>query len=224
MVNLLSCCDCILFDFDGPICHVFEGLPASGVAQELLALLADIAPALNDGALATDDPMVVHQLSQQGGDRVLAAVEAALTEAEVRAVAVAGPPTPGAVDALKAARASGRRVAVVSNNSAECVHTYLSAHGLSSVVEVVVGRPALRPDLMKPSPFPLLVAASHLGVAPGRATLVGDSLSDVQAAQAATAGSIGFANKAGKTEALGAAGADVVTEDMHDIARALTAV
>ncbi|MFB6428250.1 HAD family hydrolase [Streptomyces microflavus] len=224
MANLLCRCDCVLFDFDGPICHVFEGLPASGVAQELLALLADIAPALNDGALATDDPMVVHQLSRKGGDRVLAAVEAALTEAEVRAVAIAGPPTLGAVDALKAARASGRRVAVVSNNSAECVHAYLSTHGLSSVVEVVVGRPALRPDLMKPSPHPLLVAATHLGVAPGRATLVGDSLSDVQAAQAAAAGSIGFANKPGKAEALGAAGADAVTEDMHDIARALAAI
>ncbi|MFV0129054.1 HAD family hydrolase [Streptomyces sp. HMX112] len=221
LADLFSRCDAVLFDFDGPICHVFEGLPAPGVAQELSALLADLAPALSDDARSTDDPMVVHQLSCQGGDSVLAAVEAALTEAEVVAVGVAGPPTPGAVDALTAARVSGRRVAVVSNNSAECVHAYLSAQGLSDVVEAVIGRPTLRPDLMKPSPHPLLAAAAHLGVAPERATLIGDSLSDVQAARAAAASSIGFANKPGKAEALGAAGADAVTDDMNDIAQAL---
>ncbi|MFF5975729.1 HAD family hydrolase [Streptomyces sp. NPDC012769] len=221
LASLLLRCDAVLFDFDGPICHVFEGLPAPRVAQELSTLLASLAPALSEDACSTDDPMVVHQLSRRGGSEVLAAVEAALTEAEVKAVGVAGPPTPGAVDALKAARASGRRVAVVSNNSAECVHVYLNAQGLSDVVETVVGRPALRPDLMKPSPHPLLAAAAHLGVAPERTALIGDSLSDVEAARAAAAASIGFANKPGKAEALGAAGA--VTDDMNDIARALAA-
>ncbi|AJF64965.1 HAD family hydrolase [Streptomyces vietnamensis] len=222
LTDVLADYDAILFDFDGPICHVFQGLPAPGVAKDLSALLATLAPELADAAHATDDPMMVHQLAREAGQNVLAAVEAALTDAEIRAVGVAGAPTDGAVEAMAAARDSGRRVAVVSNNSADCVHAYLAAQGLSGAVEVVVGRPALRPDLMKPSPHPLLEAAAILGVSPERSTLVGDSVTDIEAARAAGAGSVGFANKPGKEDALAAAGAGLVVADMQVIARALT--
>ncbi|WP_051034127.1 HAD family hydrolase [Streptomyces sp. SS] len=151
-------------------------MSAPGVAKDLSALLATLIPELADAAHATDDPMIVHQLARKGGQDVLAAVEAALTDAEVRAVGFAGAPTDGAVEAIMAAHKSGRRVAVVSNNSAECVRVYLAAQGLSGAVEAVVGRPVLRPDLMKPSPHPLLEAAAMLGVSPGRSALVGDSV------------------------------------------------
>ncbi|MFB6839534.1 HAD family hydrolase [Streptomyces sp. NPDC056361] len=223
LTSALADYDAILFDFDGPICHVFQGLPAPDVAKDLSALLATLAPELAYAAHATDDPMVVHQLAREGGQDVLAAVEAALTGAEIQAVGVAGPPTEGAVEAMVAARDSGRRVAIVSNNSADCVRAYLSAQGLSGTVEAVVGRPALRPDLMKPSPHPLLEAATILGVSPERSALVGDSVTDIEAAQAAGAGSIGFANKLGKEAALAAAGAVAVVTDMRSIARAFTA-
>ncbi|MGA5064501.1 HAD family hydrolase [Streptomyces exfoliatus] len=220
---MLANYDAILFDFDGPICHVFQGLPAPEVAKQLSTLLTTLAPELADAAHSTDDPMVIHQLAREGGQDVLTAVEAALTDAEVRAVGVAGPPTGGAVEAMAAARSSGRRVAIVSNNSADCVHAYLSSQGLSGAVEAVVGRPILRPDLMKPSPHPLLEAAAILGVSPERSALVGDSITDVEAARAAGAGSIGFANKPGKKEALTAAGAGSVVTDMRSIAHLFTA-
>lgn len=223
LTSALADYDAILFDFDGPICHVFQGLPAPDVAKGLSALLATLAPELADAAHATDDPMVVHQLSREAGQDVLAAVEAALTDAEIRAVGAAGAPTAGAVEAMTAARDSGRHVAVVSNNSADCVHAYLAAQQLSGAVEAVIGRPALRPDLMKPSPHPLLEAAAILGVVPDRTALVGDSVTDIEAARAAGAGSIGFANKLGKEAALAAAGAGAVVTDMRSIARAFTA-
>ncbi|MFC8271649.1 HAD family hydrolase [Streptomyces sp. NPDC057271] len=211
----------MLFDFDGPICHVFRGVPAPGVARELSDLLAELAPELERQARTTDDPMEVHQLSAKAGKSVLAAVEAALTAAEVRAVAVAGLPTEGAVEAMKAACESGRRVAVVSNNSSECVRAYLSSNGLLGVVDEVVGRPVLRPDLMKPSPHPLLEAAALLGSTPERTVLIGDSVSDIEAARAAAAASIGFANKPAKEATLDQAGADAIVLDMGVVARAL---
>ncbi|MFF2957905.1 HAD family hydrolase [Streptomyces sp. NPDC057963] len=167
--------------------------------------------------------MEVHHLAAQGGGTILAAVEAKLTEAEVSAVGVAGPPIDGAAEALKAAHESGRRVAVVSNNSAECVRVYLSAHGLSTLVEEVVGRPAMRPDLMKPSPYPLLKAASLLGATPERTVLIGDSVTDIEATRAAAARSVGFANKPTKETALADAGADQVILGMASIAEALAA-
>lgn len=221
LAALLADCDAILFDFDGPICHVFRGLPAPDVARELADMLAGLVPELEHPARATDDPMEVHRLSAQGRETALAAVEAALTQAEVRAVGVAGPPIKGAAESLKAARESGRRVAVVSNNSAECVRAYLSSNDLLGLVDEVVGRPALRPDLMKPSPHPLLEAASLLGAAPERTVLIGDSVTDIEAARAAAARSIGFANKSAKELPLMEAGADVVVLKMTSIAQVL---
>ncbi|WP_030760778.1 HAD family hydrolase [Streptomyces sp. NRRL F-2664] len=211
----------VLFDFDGPVCDVFGGLPAPQVAVELAGIVATRAPSLADRARATDDPMEIHRLSQEGGADLLAAVEAALTTAEVAAVKVAGPPVAGAVQTLKAARASDRRVAVVSNNSAECVREYLELHGIAGAVEVVVGRPVLRPDLMKPAPHPLLAAAAALDVEPAATVLIGDSTTDVEAARAAGTRSIGFANKPQKHSTLADAGADVVVQSMEAVADAL---
>ncbi|MEV8535023.1 HAD-IA family hydrolase [Streptomyces sp. NPDC051211] len=214
----------VLFDFDGPICDVFRGLPAPGVAAELADLVSAHSASLAVRARATDDPMEVHRLSQGGGGALLGAVEAALTEAEVRAVRVAGPPVAGAVQALAAARDSKLCVAVVSNNSAECVNEFLAINGLAGLVDVVVGRPILRPDLMKPAPYPLLSAAATLGVEPHDMVLVGDSLTDIEAAHAAGARSIGYANKPRKQSVFADARADVVVLDMQDVADVLASM
>ncbi|MEU3060191.1 HAD family hydrolase [Streptomyces subrutilus] len=222
LAAVLSPSKVILFDFDGPICDVFRGLPASGIAKELAALLSTLAPALAAAAGSTDDPMQVHRLSQEGGETVLAAVEAALTAAEIRAVEVAGNPTTGSVQALRAARDAGRHVAIVSNNSTECVREYLDQHGIVGAVDEIIGRPPLRPDLMKPSPYPLLTAASSFGVAPGATVLVGDSVTDIEAAHAAGARSIGYANKQPKRASLKVAGADVVVLGMQEVADAFS--
>ncbi|MFE6907086.1 HAD family hydrolase [Streptomyces erythrochromogenes] len=218
---VLGASKAVLFDFDGPVCDVFHGIPASGIADELASLITVLAPALEHSAKATDDPMKVHRLSEEGGGTVLASVEAALTAAEMRAVKVAGVPTAGATEALQAARYSGRRVAIVSNNSAECIQEYLRLHGLAVFVDHVIGRPRLRPDLMKPSPHPLLSAASALDVAPSRTVLVGDSVSDIEAARAAGGPSVGYANKPHKRASLANAGASAVVLQMQEIADAL---
>ncbi|MFE9481885.1 HAD family hydrolase [Streptomyces spororaveus] len=221
LADVVATAEGVLFDFDGPICDVFQGLPAPGVAVELAEIVASRAPALADRARATDDPMEIHRLSQEGGAALLAVVEAALTAAEVAAVKAAGLPVAGAVQALTAAKESNRRVAVVSNNSAECVLEYLAIHGLGATVDVVVGRPVLRPDLMKPDPHPLLAAGEALDVEPAAMVLIGDSTTDVEAARAAGVRSIGFANKPRKRSTLADAGANVVVLGMDAVADAL---
>ncbi|MFJ9848947.1 HAD family hydrolase [Streptomyces sp. NPDC101150] len=211
----------ILFDFDGPICDVFAGLPAHGVARELSEIVDSHDAPLGRKAHGTDDPMEILRLAPHGGEAALRDVEDALTAAEIAAVKVAGAPVTGAVAALSAAHASGRKVAVVSNNSAECVREFLARHDLSHFVHEVVGRAAYRPDLMKPAPYSLLLAAERLSMLSGDCTLIGDSVTDVEAARAAEAMSIGFANKPHKNLALAEAGADVVVTDMSTVADAL---
>ncbi|MFD3416760.1 HAD family hydrolase [Streptomyces decoyicus] len=211
----------VLFDFDGPICDVFAGRPAPGVARELSEVVARHDATLCGKTRGVGDPMEILRLTVQGGEPVIRAVEESLTKAEVSAVKVAGPPVPGAVAALKAAHSSGRRVAVVSNNSTACVRAFLMLHGLQHLVHEVVGRAAYWPDLMKPDPYSLLLAAARLHIYPDHCTLIGDSVTDVEAAHTAGAMSIGFANKQHKDLALAQAGADVVVTDMATVAVAL---
>ncbi|MFG2417380.1 HAD family hydrolase [Streptomyces goshikiensis] len=81
-------------------------------------------------------------------------------------------------------------------------------NGLADVVAEIIGRPTLRPDLMKPAPYLLLTAANALGFDPAKTVLVGDSVADVEAARAAGAQSIGFANELPKRATLVHAGAN----------------
>jgi HAD superfamily hydrolase (TIGR01509 family) len=113
-------------------------------------------------------------------------------------------------------------VAVVSNNSAAAIEACLKAHDLGAYVEPVIGRAYADPRRMKPNPGPVLDAVRALGVAPGSCVLVGDSLSDIEAARAAGVAAIGYANRPWKVDAF--ATADVVVTTMGDIAEALSPV
>ncbi|POX44962.1 HAD family hydrolase [Streptomyces sp. Ru72] len=220
LLGAISTAQSIFFDFDGPVCEVFAGIPASEVARSLVDVMREFDPKLSK-EMEGMDFMDALRISPQAGLNALRAVEDRLIEAELAAVKVAGEPTPGVVASLEAARASGRAVAIVSNNSSQCVREFLTNHDLTSLVQEIVGRPAYEPHRMKPSPYSLLVSAARLGVAPERCTLVGDSVSDVEAAIAAEAMSIGYANRAGKEQSLARAGADAVIGSMDTLADAL---
>ncbi|MCX5612203.1 HAD family hydrolase [Streptomyces sp. NBC_00047] len=211
----------VFFDFDGPMCDVFAGLPAPKVAEQLTALLSSQDQAAGAKAAETDDPIEVLRIAHEADAAIGQEVERALTKAEVEAVAVAGPPTAGAVEALQAARSSGRVAVVVSNNSADCVRRFVEAHGLGEYVAGIVGRPSGQPHLMKPNPYPLITAAEQAHMDVTHCTLIGDSLTDIQAAHAAGTTVIGYANKPHKTALFTEAGADAVTDDMQAIAEAL---
>ncbi|MFE1230779.1 HAD family hydrolase [Streptomyces sp. NPDC058745] len=220
--DILANARVILLDFDGPVCDVFAGSPAPEVAKQLTALLSVQDASAGTRAAATDDPIEVLRIAHEANAEVGQQVEEALTAAEVEAVAVAGPPTRGSVAALQAARSSGRAVVVVSNNSADCVERFLELHGLEEYVAKVVGRPSGQPHLMKPNPFPLITAAEQVHMDVTNCTLIGDSLTDIEAAHAAGTTVIAYANKPHKADLFADAHADVITEDMQAIADALT--
>lgn len=130
--------------------------------------------------------------------------------------------TPYAREVVLAARACDRPVTIVSNNSAEAISSYLASHRLGSYVASVVGRAYAAPERMKPSPEPIHAALYELAVAPSAAVLIGDSLTDIAAAQAAAVRVIAYANKPHKVEPFHAAGPDAVVTSMLQVARVLT--
>jgi hypothetical protein len=74
---------------------------------------------------------------------------------------------------------------------------------------------------MKPNPEPIINAVAALGLQPGTCVLIGDSLSDITAAQAAGVSVIAYANKPSKKEQFAEAGADTVVTSMVDVVGAL---
>jgi HAD superfamily hydrolase (TIGR01662 family) len=196
-----NCCT-VLFDFDGPLCDVFVNRPAAGVARDL--------EGLTGGRFDTDDPLEVlrsvYALDQGAGH----IVEDALVQAEVDAVRVSIPDA-GGVAALRSFAGNGRRVAIVSNNSQAAIEEFLCMHQLRRAVSIVVGRAHRRPDLMKPDPWSVRRAVARLGVTPADAVLIGDSMTDIEAARRAGTHCVAYANRPAKVEPFRATGVPTIT-------------
>jgi len=207
----------VLLDFDGPVCAVFGGTTSAPEAARVLAgYLRSHGVRLPDDAGESGDPFDVLRVAQ--GDDVKAA-EAALRQSEVRAVATA-PITPGLRETLDALQASRHTITIVSNNSAAAVGAFVTTHGLHGYITGIVGRTAPDPSLLKPHPHLVRKAISERGTDAASCVLIGDSTTDVEAAQQAGTAVVAYANKPGKREAFEAQRPDAIIETMHDIAAA----
>ncbi|MCG5464854.1 HAD family phosphatase [Micromonospora sp. MED01] len=222
--RLLGEVGAVLLDFDGPVCSIFAGYPAPQVAAELVDVLRRRGVDIRPDLASEPDPLEVLRRTGAAGDHgITRAVEDALCAAERRAAETAEP-TPYGREVIVAARQAGMPVAVVSNNSAGAVSAYLTARRLAAYVSPVVGRAYADPDRMKPNPEPILQAVRAIARPASRCVLVGDSLSDIEAARAAGVRVIGYANRPAKVETFRTAGADVVITSMGEIARFMTNV
>jgi HAD superfamily hydrolase (TIGR01549 family) len=168
----------------------------------------------------TPDPFEVFAYAATVSKDLAARVEAEMTDQELAAIPTAAP-TPYVHEVVTACHDSGRSVAVVSNNSARTVHAYLTRHGLDDRIGVVIARTSHDPALLKPSPHLITQAVDALDAEPGECTLVGDSVTDIQAAQLARVQSIGYANKPDKRECLTEAGASAIINSLVDLALTL---
>ncbi len=209
----------LLLDFDGPICSIYAGLPAPTVAEKLRKLIPGDLP---DEIANTPDPIEVFCYSATVSDELAARVESEMADLEVAAVPTADP-TPYVHQVIASARESGRIVGVVSNNSPRAVNAYLDRHGLRGGIRLVVARTSHDPALLKPSPHLINEAVRGLDADPAKSALVGDSLTDIEAAHSARVASIGYANKHGKRERMMELRAGVIIASMADLALSLRA-
>jgi phosphoglycolate phosphatase len=211
----------LFLDFDGPICSIFAGLLAATVADRLRKVFGDHAQ-MPDDIASTVDPFAVFAYAATISEDLAARVEAEMTDLELAAVATAAP-TPYVHEVVTACQNSGRSVAVVSNNSARAVHSYLGRHGLDDRINLVVARTDHDPALLKPSPHLITQAIHALKAQPGECTLVGDSVTDSQGAHLANVQSLGYANEPDKRERLTAAGPGAIINSLADLALRLRA-
>lgn len=208
--GILARTTALLLDFDGPICNVFAGLPATAVVQQLCVVLRDGGHTdLPTELTKSDDPFEVLAYAASIGEDEARYVNAAFTAHELEAIATAEP-TPDAHDLIRTWTVKGRPLAIVSNNSSLAINAYLDLHNLRTYVAYVSARSSPDPTLLKPNPHLLTQALNVLNIPPTTATFLGDSTTDVQAAHAAGTMSIGYTNKPGKRADLVTAGAGTV--------------
>lgn len=217
--SLLRDSTLVLLDFDGPICSVFAGYPASLVADELRGLIARLAGHVPEELLTTPTPHGILSAAPTVVPHLVDPIEHALHAAELRAIASAAP-TPGAEALLVACREAGRPVVVVTNNCAAAVRAYLDRSGLAKLVDHVESRDPSDPRLMKPHPHLLERAAAWGEVSARDCVMIGDQVSDVAAACAVGAASIGFAAAPGAAAILADTGADIVIDRLAELADA----
>lgn len=210
----------LLLDFDGPICSIFSGLHASSVASQLRKLFTGQQIPLPVNIAESPDPIEVFTYAATVSPELAAQIEAEMTELEITATATARP-TPHVRDVIAGCRESGRTIAVVSNNSARAVSAYLIRHDLAGSFAAIVARTSPDPELLKPSPHLIEAAVSKLDTDSAAATLVGDSITDIQAARLAGVNSIGYANKPGKYKQMTAERAGAVINSMSNLALTL---
>jgi beta-phosphoglucomutase family hydrolase len=156
-----------------------------------------------------DDPPTaetVHGLGNRKNELVVALIASGGAEVYESSVVV-----------VREAREAGLRTAVVSA-SKNC-RAVLESVGIEDLFEVRVdGVVAARDGLPgKPAPDTFLAAASELGVAPERCAVIEDAISGVAAGRAGGFGWVVGVDREGHRDALLAAGADVVVEDLAEL-------
>ena len=90
---------------------------------------------------------------------------------------------PGVAEGLRALKASGIRLACITNKPTAFARPLLALKGLDAFFDHAFGGDAFARK--KPDPLPLLKACEALGSEPARTLMVGDSSNDAQAARGA---------------------------------------
>ena len=178
--------NCILFDLDGTLVDSIDLIIQS--AQAAFAHCNRIVPAREEILAGIGRPL----MSQFGDytsepeeiDRLLHAYRTFQLEHHDRLTL----PYAGVNGLVRALRADGRKLGVVTSKIEPLAHRALSLIGLDECFPVVIGLESTTRH--KPAPEPLLHAMERLGSAPADTVYIGDSPFDLQAAGAASIASI----------------------------------
>lgn len=89
----------------------------------------------------------------------------------------------GVAETLRAFKVSSIALACITNKPAQFTQPLLESLGIADVFSFVASGDTF--EEKKPHPMPLLETAAYFGILPEQALMVGDSISDINAAQAA---------------------------------------
>lgn len=204
---MIEGCAALLLDFDGPMTKLLPAPKNAELAEAACGPLLAAGSELPDDIATTTDHLKVLRWAGEHAPDQLDAVEAVIIAGEVEAAQVSEP-TDGLVELL---RRHGHKTIVVTNNAPEAAQAFLDRLGEDGVPVRVCGRPAGHPELMKPSPHMLQLAAKLADADPSGCLMIGDHASDADAATAIKCPFLGFATTPNHASRLRALAHGVVT-------------
>lgn len=213
--DLLEQSEALLLDFDGPVCKVFTRVDLRDAVAEVLETLGFSDLAGFTSAEQTDPLEVLRWVGRHRAE-LIAEAEHLVINLELRGVEHASP-TAGIVRLLETCGAANRPVAFVSNNSPDCIESFVRSQGGEFRGIPILGRLPCQPEQMKPEPSVLERGLKALGRHPGDSVLLGDSVSDVVAARRAGVRCIAFVNKPHKEPPLREAGPDALIHSLEEL-------
>lgn len=202
--DLLNSANCVIFDFDGPVCRLFAGYSASDVVKDLHTWLEKyLEVAVPPGEFAAD-PLGYLGLVEQScpGDPCVEELEKRLTEQEERAAKLAQP-TEGAADLIRELAAVPVRLGIATNNSAAAAVAYLRRMRLEGSFGAHVHGRGQDIAKLKPDPDSLERVLGSTGSKPEESVMIGDSNSDLMAANELGVRFIAFAPEHRESRASG---------------------
>ncbi|MFR0353448.1 HAD family hydrolase [Streptomyces sediminimaris] len=226
LFSLLGQVKAVLFDFDGPICALFAGRPTTSVADAIKRTAREVweCDFLSPEVELCDDShdilRLLRGMYESAPDKLsplpLKAAEAKVADAEAEAVETAEP-APHIDVLLPLLAGLGKRLAIVSNNAAGPIRVFLKRSDVRLDAEFsgVFGRNPDDARLMKPHPDCVERAVEDLSLTASECLLVGDKISDFEAARKAGTRFLGYAQDAHRIEEMKTSGAEVVVAS-HD--------
>lgn len=227
LLSLLGPARAVLFDFDGPVCALFGGLPRdpSGapptkhIAEKIKKVARDHWRFLSPEVERCDDShdilrrlRVMHEADPDGLSPLpLKAAEDIVAQAEDEAARTAVP-AQDVVALVDVLCDLGLHLAIVSNNAEDPIRVFLDRPELrlGTKFDGVFGRDPEDARLMKPSPHCVRSAIEKLSLNGSECLLIGDKLSDLEAARSAGTRFLGYTRKPSRAEQMKQEGADVV--------------
>jgi HAD superfamily hydrolase (TIGR01509 family) len=202
--ELIANAKALLLDFDGPVTALMPPPANVYAADQARAALAGIE--LPEAIAKSTDHLAVLRFTAEHFPARLLTVERSCTEAEL-ACARESDPSPEIRGLLSDAGQRAVPVAIVSNNSEAAVRAFLDRFEWARVIKTLACRTPSNVSQMKPDPYLVAQAARLVNVAQHCCVFVGDSVSDVQAGQAAGVPVIGLVKNHRRGLELSTAGA-----------------
>jgi phosphoglycolate phosphatase-like HAD superfamily hydrolase len=207
----------ILFDMDGPLCHLFRTYPASDATHNIKLELRK-SQKLPEAVMLEDDFFELLR-SVESIQESMDHWEGLLTELEMKA-ALDALPVPLVQRLLSILEKKHIARAIVTNNSTGAAYNFLSNNQLDHFFgNHVFGRNSPDFQQLKPNPQCLHEAMQSLKIAPAACLMIGDSVTDYQAAEAAQVPFLGYSHTFSGAKKLLDAGVEMVIPDYAPLLR-----
>jgi phosphoglycolate phosphatase len=175
----------VMLDLDGTLIHTAPEIAKA--ANEMLAALnkptlpqSQIQGFIGEGALTLIKRCLTHTLNMEPDQALLAQAQPLFFEAYAKYVAHSQP-YPSVVASLQAIKATGAKLACITNKPAAFTLPLLAESGLSTYFDLVVSGDTL--PKKKPDPDQIFHICHQFNVPVVQSVLIGDSKTDIEAAR-----------------------------------------